>query len=70
MNVDLPHLAAVLSERLFGVWLAIRRAELDLKVIELPLVKLTGRPWWYLLLKPILPFLSEAANDRIYARFK
>ena len=30
----------------------------------------TGRPWWYPLLKPILPFLSEAANDRIYAKFK
>lgn len=67
MNVDFPRLTAVLSERLFGVWLAIRRAEQNLRVKELPLVKLTGRPWWYPLLKP---FLSEAANDRIYARFK
>ena len=61
---------AFLMERLFLVWLAIRRKGRDLKVMELPLVKLTGRPWWYFLLKPILPFLSEAANDRIYAKFK
>lgn len=67
---DQARAPAFLVERLFGVWLAIRRAERDLKVIELPLVKLTGRPWWYPLLKPILPFLSEEANDRIYGKFK
>ena len=67
---DQARAPAFIVERLFGVWLAIRRAEQDLRVKELPLVKLTGRPWWYSLLKPILPFLSEAANDRVYARFK
>ena len=67
---DQARAPAFLVERLFGVWLAIRRAERDLKVKELPLVKLTGRPWWYPLLKPILPFLSDAWNDRIYAKFK
>ena len=61
---------AFLVERLFLVWLAIRRKERPLKVKELQLVKLTGRPWWYPLLKPVLPFLSEAVNDRIYSRFK
>ena len=67
---DWARAPAFIVERLFGVWLAIRRAEQNLRVKELPLVKLTGRPWWYPFLKPILPFLSEAENDRIYARFK
>ena len=67
---DQARAPAFIVERLFGVWLAIRRAGRDLKVKELPLVKLTGRPWWYPFLKPILPFLSEAANDRIYGKFK
>ena len=67
---DQARAPAFIVERLFGVWLAIRRAEQNLRVKELPLVKLTGRPWWYPLMKPILPFLSAAANDRIYARFK
>ena len=67
---DQARAPAFIVERLFGVWLAIRRAEQDLRVKELPLVKLTGRPWWYPFLKPVLPFLSEAANDRIYAKFK
>lgn len=61
---------AFLVERLFLVWLAIRREKGPLRVSELPLVKLTGRPWWYPLMKPVLPFLSKAANDRIYAKFK
>ena len=61
---------AFLVERLFLVWLAIRRKRSPLKVLELPLVKLTGRPWWYVLLKPLLPILSKKANDRIYTRFK
>ena len=61
---------AFLVERLFLVWLAIRRAKGPLRVAELPLVKLTGRPWWYLFLKPVLPFLSKEANDRVYAKFK
>ena len=67
---DQARAPAFLVERLFLVWLAVKRAERDLKVTELPLVKLTGRPWWYHLLKPVLPFLSKEANDRIYARFK
>ena len=67
---DRARAPAFLIERLFGVWLAVRRAGRDLKVMELPLVKLTGRPWWYPLLKPVLPFLSEEANDRIYGKFK
>jgi len=67
---DQARAPAFLVERLFLVWLAIRRVEKGLRVKELPLVKLTGRPWWYHLLKPVLPFLSEKANDRIYARFK
>ena len=67
---DQARAPAFLVERLFLVWLAIRRAERPLRVMELPLVKLTGRPWWYKLLKPVLPFLSKEANDRIYAKFK
>ena len=67
---DQARAPAFLVERLFLVWLAIKRAERDLKVTELPLVKLTGRPWWYHLLKPFMVFLSEETNDRIYARFK
>ena len=67
---DQARAPAFLVERLFLVWLAIKRTERPLKVVELPLVKLTGRPWWYHLLKPALPFLSKEANDRIYARFK
>ena len=67
---DQARAPAFLVERLFLVWLAVKRAERELKVTELPLVKLTGRPWWYPLLKPLLPFLSKATNDRIYARFK
>lgn len=61
---------AFLVERLFLVWLAIRRKKASLRVLELPLIKLTGRPWWYYLLKPVLPFLSKKTNDRIYTRFK
>ena len=67
---DQARAPAFLVERLFLVWLAIRRRERGLVVRELPLVKLTGRPWWYHLLKPVLPFLSKETNDRIYAKFK
>ena len=67
---DQARAPAFLVERLFLVWLAIRRRERGLIVKELPLVKLTGRPWWYHLLKPVLPFLSKETNDRIYAKFK
>ena len=67
---DQARAPAFLVERLFLVWLAIKRAERDLKVTELPLVKLTGRPWWYHLMKPFMAFLSKETNDRIYAKFK
>ena len=67
---DRARAPAFLIERLFPLWLAIMRRRRSLAVKELPLVKLTGRPWWYVLLKPVLPFLSEEANDRLYARFK
>ena len=67
---DQARAPAFLVERLFLVWLAIKRKECLIKVVELPLVKLTGRPWWYHLLQPVLPFLSKEVNDRIYARFK
>lgn len=67
---DQARAPAFLVERLFLVWLAIRRGERSLKVKELPLVKLTGRPWWYHLLKPVMPFLSRETTDRLYAKFK
>ena len=67
---DQARAPAFLVERLFLVWLAVRRRERPLKVAELPLVKLTGRPWWYHLMKPFMVFLSKEANDRIYAKFK
>ena len=67
---DQARAPAFLIERLFLVWLAIRRMERSLKVMELPLVKLTGRPWWYPFLKLALPFLSKETNNHIYARFK
>lgn len=67
---DQARAPAFLVERLFLVWLAIRRRERGLVVRELPLVKLTGRPWWYHLLKPFLPFLSKRVNERLYLHFK
>ena len=67
---DQARAPAFLVERFFLVWLALKRAERPIKVKELPLVKLTGRPWWYYLIKPALPLLSQEANDRVYARFK
>lgn len=68
---DQARAPAFLVERLFMVWLALKRAEKPtLAVKELPLVKLTQRPWWYHLIKPFFCFLSEETNDRIYAKFK
>lgn len=67
---DQARAPAFLVERLFLVWLALKRGERPVKVKELPLVKLTGRPWWYHLIKPVLPLLSQEVNDRVYARFK
>lgn len=68
---DQARAPAFLVERLFLVWLAIKRVERPALVVkELPLVKLTQRPWWYHLVKPFFCLLSEEANDRIYAKFK
>ena len=61
---------AFLVERFFLVWLAIRRSERPLKVKELPLVKLTGRPWWYRLARPFIALLPASAQDRIYHKYK
>ena len=67
---DQARAPAFLVERLFLVWLAIRRRARPLKVKELPLVKLTGRPWWYHLIKPFLAILPEDVGERLYHRFK
>ena len=61
---------AFLIERFFLVWLAIRRSERPLKVKELPLVKLTGRPWWYRLARPFIALMPSAVQDRIYHKYK
>lgn len=61
---------AFLIERLFLVWLALVQAERPVTIRELPLVKLTQRPWWWHLLKPIRPFLPKAVNERIHNKYK
>ena len=61
---------AFLVERLFMVWLAIRRMDPGFKVRELPLVKLTGRPLWYRVLRPVLEILSKPASDWLHNKFK
>lgn len=61
---------AFLVERLFMVWLAVQKLRPGFKVRELPLVKLTGRPWWYHLVKPILEILPKATASRIHDSFK
>ena len=61
---------AFLVERFFVVWLAICRAERGTTVKELPLVKLTGRPWWYRLARPFVALLPRSAQDDIYDRYK
>ena len=67
---DQARAPAFLVERLFLVWLALKRKERSLKVKELQLVKLTQRPWWYHLLKPIFPLLPEKTTDRLYYKYK
>lgn len=61
---------AFLIERLFMVWLAIRRQRGRFKVLELPLVKLTGRPWWFRFVKPFLSLLPKETERRIFTRYK
>jgi len=61
---------AFLVERLFMVWLALQKEDPSFVVKELPLVKLTGRPWWYRLIKPVLLMMPKKTADRIYDSFK
>lgn len=61
---------AFLIERLFLVWLALRREERPLKVRELQLVKFTRRPWGWHLMKPFRALLPKTLNDRLHNRFK
>lgn len=61
---------AFLIERLFMVWVALQRRRPGFVVKELPLVKLTGRPWWYRLFKPVLLLLPERTARRFHHRFK
>lgn len=61
---------AFLIERLFMVWLAMRRTDPGFVVLELPLVKLNARPWWYRLVKPVLAVLPKSVDARVYDQFK
>ena len=61
---------AFLVERLFMVWLAVKRSDPGFKVRELPLVKLTARPWWYHVVKPFLELLPKKVGHRLHDRFK
>jgi len=61
---------AFLVERMFMVWLALRRRDPGFKVKELPIVKLTARPWWYHVLRPALYVLPKSVGERLYDRFK
>ena len=61
---------AFLIERFFMVWLAMRRQSPAFKVRELSMVKLTGRPWWYRLVKPFVSLLPYRLNRKVYDKFK
>lgn len=61
---------AFLIERLFMTYLAMRRQDASFKVLELPLVKLTGRPWWFRLVKPFLAFAPREFSRRIFGKYK
>lgn len=61
---------AFLVERLFLVWLAVRRTKGPVEVREFPLIKLNGRPWWYRLAKPVIWLLPEAKQEAFYNRYK
>ena len=61
---------AFLIERLFMTYLAMRRQDASFRVLELPLVKLTGRPWWFRLVKPFLAFAPREFSRRIFGKYK
>jgi len=61
---------AFLTERFFMVWLALRRRDPSFKVLELAMVKLSQRPWWFPFVKPFLVFASQEAQGRVYDLFK
>jgi len=61
---------AFLVERLFMVWLALRKCDPAFRVLELALVRLTQRPWWFRLVKPVLALAPAATQDRIHDLFK
>lgn len=61
---------AFLVERFFMVWLAIRKTRGSFRVKELAMIKLTGRPWWYRLIKPFLIFIPKDRYRVIYDKFK
>ena len=67
---DQARAPAFLIERLFLVWLALHKHGRNIKVKEMQLIKLTARPWWYHLLKPLMVFFPERVNDRLYHKFK
>ena len=60
---------ALLIERLFAVWLALRKAE-GARVIELPLVKLTARNFGYYALRPLVGLMSPAVRRKFRNRYK
>lgn len=61
---------AFLIERLFMTYLAMRRQDAAFKVLELPLVKLTGRPWWFRLVKPFLALAPREFSRRVFGKYK
>ena len=61
---------AFLVERFFMAWLAVQKLRPDFRVKELAMIKLSGRPWWYRLVKPFLMFVPKAAEDRFCERFR
>lgn len=61
---------AFLVERFFMVWLAVQKLRPGFRVKELAMVKLSGRPWWYRLVKPFLVFVPKAVEDRFCERFR
>ena len=61
---------AFLIERLFMTYLAMRRQDAAFRVLELPLVKLTGRPWWFRLVKPFLALAPREFSRRVFGKYK
>lgn len=62
---------AFLVERLFMVWLALLKAKKGNVVVkELPIVKLTARPLWYHIIKPLFPIFPKSVKDSLNAKYK